>query len=231
MKPSSTKVPLNSDIQTLADYVHLLFAPTKPVEVINILSKSYHFRYCIDETVTTPDQNSRKVEDRRYDERDVEPGGTEILLGGAAFVFISDVATAYVFEKYGEDAVGQIELLAEAADKVLIGEVGYKKHEEQTTPEAPKHNPNAINDDSGKLNPAEQNNTQTGGGEGDDEKPFGNDAPVLTDIQLPEGETVIFPLDNVSYRSDVTDEGRTFLKAGAPISEEEFLAAYGKAQA
>lgn len=167
MQPSQNTI--SQDIKTLADWVYEQFKPTDPIEVQNILDKSYHFKYCVGETIETPDQVSRKVVDRQYEEITFEPGETKILMGAAAYIFVCGIAPQYVFQISGADATGDIQQLVDAAALSIIGKVGYSRHTEaakaprnaglptlQRTPvnepSAPAgHNPNAVVDDGGAL--------------------------------------------------------------------------------
>lgn len=228
MQPTTTtKVPLES-ATTLADYIHKLFPPTQPVEVQNILDSTYHFKYCVDEDIQTPDALSRKVMERKYDEKDVPAGGSVVLMGGAAFVFISEVANAYVFHKHGAEATGNIQLLAEAADKVLIGTVGYQTHaasqDSQKTVDdsaGKDHNPNVVKDDDGNLPPTQPPATTSAGDEDDDEEEFAglNSAAGGEDREL-------VSLDGNTYAKETAADGSvSYTKGGEPIDQAEFEAA------
>jgi hypothetical protein len=167
MQPSQNTI--SQDIKTLADWVYEQFNPTDPIEVQNILDKQYHFRYCVGETIETPDQVSRKVVDRQYEEITFEPGETKILMGAAAYIFVCGIAPQYVFQISGADATGDIQQLVDAAALAIIGKVGYSRHAEAAAaprnaglptlqrtpvnePTAPEgHNPNVVADDEGGL--------------------------------------------------------------------------------
>ena len=169
MQPSQITIP--QDIKTLADWVYTQFNPTDPIEVQNILDKPYHFKYCVGETIETPDQVSRKVVDRQYEEITFEPGETKILMGAAAYIFVCGIAPQYVFHINGAEATGDIQQLVDAAALSIIGKVGYSRRTETAAapanaglptvartpvsePTAPVgHNPNSVVDDEGNLPP------------------------------------------------------------------------------
>lgn len=161
MQPTPT---ISQDIKTLADWTYQQFKPTDPIEVQNILDKPYYFKYCVGETVETPDQVSRKVVDRQYEEITFEPGETKILMGAAAYIFIGGIAPAYVLQTKSQEAMGDLAELIAAADLAIIGKVGYARHAEGTTPVTNKlatpvsepsapvdHNPNALADNVGNI--------------------------------------------------------------------------------
>ena len=147
---------LSSDIKTLQDYLFTQFKATDPMEVQNILSKPYYFKYCVNEEVETPDPVSRRVVSREYEEMTLEPGETKILLGGAAYIFLSGIAGQYVHETLGADATGDLAKMIEAADLAIVQKVGYEKASKpaptQTAPVA-AHNPTAVADNYGNLPP------------------------------------------------------------------------------
>ena len=168
MQPSQT---ISQDIKTLADWVYEQFRPTDPMEVQNILDKPYYFKYCVGETIETPDQVSRKVTERQYEEHTFEPGETMTLMGGAAYIFLCGIAPAYVLQTKSQDAMGNLQDLVDAASLAIIGKVGYSKHAEPlqhkavastsvrpitpvSEPTGPAgHNPNAVVDDDGNMPP------------------------------------------------------------------------------
>lgn len=228
MQPSQT---ISQDIKTLADWIYEQFKPTDPIEVQNILDKPYYFKYCVGETIETPDQVSRKVMDRQYEEHTFEPGETMILMGGAAYIFLAGIAPNYVLQAKGQEAMGNLQDLVDAAHLAIIGKVGYTKHTEAKPaptsvrpitpvqePTAPAgHNPNAINDDNGNLPP------QTPAGEevppattlptGDeDDDAFANINPPATE----------FTIGDDFYDTIANGRGR---KNKQFISNEEFAAA------
>lgn len=156
MQPT-TQLP--SDIKTLQDYLFTQFKATDPMEVQNILSKPYYFKYCVNEEIETPDPVSRRVVNREYEEITLEPGETKILLGGAAYIFLGGIAGQYVFETQGADATGDLAKMVEAAHLAIVQKVGYEKASKpapaqtaQTAPTTP-HNPTAIADNNGQLPP------------------------------------------------------------------------------
>lgn len=158
--------PIPSDIKTIQDYLFQQFSATEAVQVQNILSTPYFFRYCVNEEIVTPDPISRRVVNREYEEHTFEPGQTMTLMGGAAYIFISGVANQYVFEKHGAEATGDIAKMIQAADLAFIQKVSYEQPKPVTRVEAPSqnvgnHNPNAVNDDNGNL-PPQQNTVSTG---------------------------------------------------------------------
>jgi hypothetical protein len=130
MQPTPT---ISQDIKTLADWTYQQFKPTDPIEVQNILDKPYYFKYCVGETIETPDQVSRKVVDRQYEEITFEPGETKILMGAAAYVFLGGIAPAYVLQTKSQEAMGDLAELIAAADLAIIGKVGYARHADLTT--------------------------------------------------------------------------------------------------
>ena len=162
MQPSQT---ISQDIKTLHDWIYEQFKPTDPIEVQNILDKPYYFKYCVGETIETPDQVSRKVMARQYEEYTFEPGETKVLMGGAAYIFIGGIASHYVLQTRGAEAIGDLQALVDAAALAIIGKVQYSKHAEPigtrmpvqpvkplAEPSAPgDHNPNAVKDDDGNL--------------------------------------------------------------------------------
>ena len=117
MQPT-TQLP--SDIKTLQDYLFTQFKATDPMEVQNILSKPYYFKYCVNEEVETPDPVSRRVVNREYEEVTLEPGETKILLGGAAYIFLGGIAGQYVFETQGADATGDLAKMVDAANLAIV---------------------------------------------------------------------------------------------------------------
>jgi hypothetical protein len=219
MQPSQNTI--SQDIKTLADWVYEQFNPTDPIEVQNILDKPYHFKYCVGETIETPDQVSRKVVDRQYEEITFEPGETKILMGAAAYIFVCGIAPQYVFQISGADATGDIQQLVDAAALAIIGKVGYSRHAEvaaaprnagtptlQRTPvnepSAPVgHNPNVVADDEGDLQ-----NTTDDNDDSEDAFENLNDDPVTTGFNV--GDDVY----------QVTRSGKG-LKNGEPITAEE----------
>ena len=217
-QPSAT---ISQDVKTLHDWVYDQFRPTDPIEVQNILDRPYNFRYCVSETIETPDQVSRRVTDRQYEEITFEPGETRVLMGAAAYVFLGGIASQYVFDHKGADAVGNIQELVDAANLAIIGKVGYSSHaapmptstkspqptQEPTAPVG--HNPTAVVDDNGNLPP------QTGGQEvtgKDDEDAFKNLNPTATK----------FTIGDDFYDTTANGRGR---KNKQFISNEEFAAA------
>lgn len=166
--------PLSQDIKTLQDWLFTQFKATDPLEVQNILDKPYRFKYCVSENIETPDPLSRRVLEREYEEHTFEPGESKVLMGGAAYIFVSGVSQQYVFETQGADATANVAALVEAAKLVILGRVGYAKSENvaPTVPSVP-HNPNVIKDDEGKL-PDQPNVEQTGAGKPQDEDAFAN---------------------------------------------------------
>ncbi len=166
MQPSEQQT-ISQDIKTLADWVYEQFKPTEPIEVQNILDKPYYFKYCVGETIETPDQVSRKVMERQYEEHTFQPGETKVLMGGAAYIFVCGIAPSYVLQTQGQDAMGNLQSLVDAAFLAIIGKVQYSKHAEPigakmpvqpvkplSEPSAPAdHNPNVVKDDEGNLPP------------------------------------------------------------------------------
>lgn len=165
MQPSQT---ISQDIKSLADWVYDQFAATDPIEVQNILNKPYYFKYCVGETIETPDQVSRKVVERQYEEFTFQPGETKVLMGAAAYIFVCGIAPHYVLETKDQDSMGDLQSLVDAAQLAIIGKVGYAQHAGETRnaalptanalptqePVIPAgHNPNAVNDDDGNLPP------------------------------------------------------------------------------
>jgi len=165
MQPSQT---ISQDIKSLADWVYDQFAATDPIEVQNILDKPYFFRYCVGETIETPDQVSRKVVDRQYEEYTFQPGETKILMGGAAYIFVCGIAPHYVLATKDADAMGDLQSLVDAAALSIIGKVGYSSTVQPlpntaapTRPTLPTqepgtptgHNPNVALDNNGNLPP------------------------------------------------------------------------------
>ena len=194
MQPT-TQLP--SDIKTLQDYLFTQFKATDPMEVQNILSKPYYFKYCVNEEVETPDPVSRRVVNREYEEVTLEPGETKILLGGAAYIFLGGIAGQYVFETQGADATGDLAKMVDAANLAIVQKVGYEKTSKpapvaQTTSTA-QHNPTAIKDNDGNLPP------QTTG----DEDAFSNMGTNITDNNPPISE---FEHNGAFY--DTTANGR-----------------------
>ena len=143
--------PLPQDIKTLADWLYEQFRATDPIEVKNILGEPYHFKYCIGETIETPDQVSRKVVDRQYEEYTVQPGETRVMMGAAAYIFVDGVARTYLYrkvtadakiplseggmgldhnkaEEQGANATADVQQLVEAAKLAIVGVVGYANH-------------------------------------------------------------------------------------------------------
>lgn len=124
-----------ADIKNLMDWLFTQFKATDPITVKNITSQPYHFKYCTGEEINTPDQFTKVVLDRTYDERDIAPGEELNLLGGAAYVFVDGVARAYLYESTLEqtegdekekqraagNALGAVVKLIEAAEKVIVG--------------------------------------------------------------------------------------------------------------
>lgn len=161
--------PLSQDIKTLQDYLFTQFKATDPIEVQNILDTPYRFKYCVSENIETPDPLQRRVVDREYEEHVFAPGESKVLMGGAAYIFVTGVSQQYVFETQGADATANVAILVEAAKMVVLGRVGYAKSE-RTAPVAQTvpHNPNSIKDDSGNL-PAQSNVEQSGAGTPDDD--------------------------------------------------------------
>lgn len=156
MQPSSS-ADLNQDIKTLADWLYEEFRATDPIEVKNILDTPYFFKYCVGETIETPDQTTRKVVDRQYEEHTFQPGETMVLMGSAAYIFIDGLARSYVYKKVtaeskipladggmgldhakaeeqGANATASVEQLVAAAKLAIVGRVGYATH---ATPQAP----------------------------------------------------------------------------------------------
>lgn len=214
MQPQKT---ISQDIKTLADWTYEQFKPTDPIEVQNILDTPYYFKYCVGETIETPDQVSRKVVDRQYEEITFEPGETKILMGAAAYIFLGGIAPAYVLQNKSQEAMGDLQELINAAELAIIGKVGYQRNVDAKAPVANKqtapvsepsapadHNPNAVVDDDGNLPP------QTPGDEDDD---------AFSNIGEPATE---FVLGDDHY--DVTANGRG-RKNKQFISNEEFAAA------
>ena len=221
MQPSQT---ISQEIKTLANWIYEQFKPTDPIEVQNILDKQYYFKYCVGETIETPDQVSRKVMERQYEEHTFEPGETMILMGGAAYIFLAGIAPNYVLQTKGQEAMGDIQALVDAAHLAIIGKVGYTKHSEPVCtagaisnptirpitpvqePTAPAgHNPNAVNDDDGNLPPQ----TPTGN---EDDDAFAQLNPPATE----------FTIGDDFYDTTANGRGR---KNKQFISNEEFTAA------
>jgi hypothetical protein len=237
MQPTPT---ISQDIKTLADWTYQQFKPTDPIEVQNILDKPYYFKYCVGETVETPDQVSRKVVDRQYEEITFEPGETKILMGAAAYVFLGGIAPAYVLQTKSQEAMGDLAELIAAADLAIIGKVGYARHAEGTTPVTNKlatpvseptapanHNPNAVADNDGNMPPqtaatGQETPPADDGNEDDDAfANMGNDNPPATEFQIGDDQ----------YK--VTTNGRG-MKNGQFISNEalaEAQAQYAASQA
>lgn len=222
MQPSQNTI--SQDIKTLADWVYEQFRPTDPIEVQNILDKPYYFKYCVGENIETPDQVSRKVVDRQYEEITFEPGETKVLMGGAAYIFLCGIAPHYVMQTESADAMGNLQSLVDAAALAIIGKVQYSKHAEPigrnvavqpvkpvAEPSAPaNHNPNAVNDDDGNL-PPQTPAGNDGEGEGDDDA-FANLNPPATE----------FMIGDDFYDTTANGRGR---KNKQFISNEEFAAA------
>lgn len=143
--------PIPQDIKTLQDYLFTQFAATDPMEVQNILPTSYYFKYCTNEDIETPDPLTRRVIRREYEEITLQPGETKVLMGAAAYIFVSGVARQHVLETQGADATAQLQALIDAADSIIIGKVGYAGTVAQKAAPAPVHNPNAIKDDAGVV--------------------------------------------------------------------------------
>ena len=199
MQPTPT---ISQDIKTLADWTYEQFKPTDPIEVQNILDKPYFFRYCVGETIETPDQVSRKVVDRQYEEITFEPGETKILMGAAAYVFLGGIAPAYVLQTKTPEAVGDLQELVNAANLAIIGKVGYARNAAQAPaisqqerpvnePTAPAgHNPNAVADNDGNMPPQTpatgQETPPADDGDEDDDAfaNMGNDNPPATEFQI-----------------------------------------------
>jgi hypothetical protein len=211
MQPSQE---IAQDIKSLADWVYEQFKPTDPIEVQNILDKPYYFKYCVGETVETPDQVSRKVMERQYEEHTFAPGETKVLMGGAAYIFLCGIAPSYVLQTKSQDAMGDIQELVNAAALAIIGKVNYSRHAEPINkgqrpvvpvaePSAPAgHNPNVVNDDDGNLPP------QTSS----DDDAFSNMNPPATE----------FTIGDDFYDTTANGRGR---KNKQFISNEEFTAA------
>jgi len=213
MQPSEQQT-ISQDIKTLADWVYEQFKPTDPIEVQNILDKPYYFKYCVGETIETPDQVSRKVMERQYEEHTFQPGETKILMGGAAYIFLGCIAPNYVLQTQGSDAMGNLQSLVDAAFLAIIGKVQYSKHSEAIgakmpvqpvrplqEPSAPgNHNPNSVKDDEGNLPPQ------------GDEDAFATLNPPATE----------FSIGDDFYDTTANGRGR---KNKQFISNEEFAAA------
>lgn len=169
MQPAQT-TPLPQDIKTLADWLYDEFRATDPMEVKNILDTPYHFKYCIGETIETPDQVSRKVMDRQYEEYTLQPGETKVMMGAAAYIFVDGVARTYLYhyvtkqakiptseggmgldhakaEEQGANATADVAQLVEAAKLAIVGRVGYATHSQPVTtplrPVVPTQEPTA----------------------------------------------------------------------------------------
>lgn len=218
MQPQKT---ISQDIKTLADWTYEQFKPTDPIEVQNILDTPYYFKYCVGETIETPDQVSRKVVERQYEEIVFEPGETKILMGAAAYIFIGGIAPAYVLQTKSQEAMGDLQELINAAELAIIGKVGYARQADGAAPTSTKqpvptnepsapadHNPNVVADNNGNLPP------QTNGDDDEDDAfaNLGNDNPPATE----------FTLGDDFY--DTTANGRA-RKNKQFISNEEFAAA------
>lgn len=244
-----TLEPLSQDIKTLADWIYEQFRATDPVEVINILDTPYHFRYCVNETIETPDQVTRRVVERQYEEKTIQPGATEILMGAAAYIFVDGVARHYLYqevlkastakgleynkaEEQAANATADLQQLVEAAKLVIRGKVGYASSANATTAPVLPHNPTAIQDDNGMV-PQQQNTVQQSPpanttptepveDEGDDDAfaNLGNEGDVSDTVELL-GE---FKLGDDVY--DVTANGRT-RKNGTFVSVAEYVGAQG----
>lgn len=206
--------PIPSDIKTLQDYLFTQFKATDPIEVQNILSKPYYFKYCVSEDIETPDPVSRRVVNREYEEITLQPGETKILMGGAAYIFLSGIAGQYVLETDSQDAIGDLAKMIAAAKLAIVAHVGYAKTTQ--APAAPaqpaQHNPNAIADNTGTLPP------QTGATSNDNEDAFaGMGNPPMTEFTVGEGDSAeIFKHD--------TNNGQ-YRKNGKLIKKEVFEAA------
>ena len=156
-------IVISQDIKTLADWVYEQFSPTDPMEVQNILDKPYYFKYCVGETIETPDQTTRHVVDRQYEEITFEVGETKVLMGAAAYVFVCGIAPAYVLQTKSQESMGDLAQLAEAAALSIIGKVSYSRNatpiKVNTPPVVPivdtsapsDHNPNALVDNNGDM--------------------------------------------------------------------------------
>ena len=107
------------------------------------------------EDIETPDPVSRRVVNLEYEEVTLQPGETKILMGGAAYIFLSGIAGQYVFETDGADATGDLAKMIEASKLAIVAHVGYAKSTPAPAPSAQpaQHNPNAINDNEGNLPP------------------------------------------------------------------------------
>lgn len=217
--------PIPSDIKTVQDHLFTLFKAVQPVEVQNILTKRYFFRYCVNEEIETPDPVSKRVVRREYEEKFFEPGETAVLMGGAAYIFLAGVAQEYVFEKHGAEATGDLAKIIEAAELAFVQPVSY----EQPTARVNKpiaqtsaqHNPNVVKDNNGALPP--QQNQETTGDTGDAFSTMNPDEVPQSDENLVE-----FTLDDNFY--DVTANGRTRMNKNFVKKEiydkarEEYLA-------
>lgn len=203
--------------QTLADFIYAQFPATAPIEVQNILPKPYYFKYCTDEDIIAPDQFSKKVRERKYEEKTVEPGESITLLGGAAYIFVDGVARAYVQQKFGDAATGDLEKLAQAAKLAIIGQVNLNNR--QALPNAPAipqggqapsdHNPNSVKDDQGQL-PA-----QTGADNTQDEVPFADDDTDGNDSDGSDRFNVV--------TADESDDGQAhFYVDGKEVTNQEY---------
>lgn len=149
MQPSE---PLPDDIKTFADWIYQQFRATDPIEVKNILGVPYKFKYCVGETIETPDPLVRRVAERQYEEITLQAGETRVLMGAAAYIYVDGVARTYLYKKVLNDlqvpkseggvagleynkaeeqaanATADVGQLVEAAKLVIIGKVGYANH-------------------------------------------------------------------------------------------------------
>ena len=151
MQPSAHIEPLAQDIKTLADWIYQQFRATDPIEVKNILSEPYKFKYCVGETIETPDPVVRRVAERQYEDITLQAGETRVLMGAAAYIFVDGVARTYLYksiikklqvvkskggagleyskaEEQAANATADVAQLVEAAKLVIVGKVGYANH-------------------------------------------------------------------------------------------------------
>lgn len=222
---------IDQDIQTLADWIYKQFGATEPVRVMNILSKPYYFKYCVDEDVEMPDPNIRKVRGRHYQENTLKPGESITLLGGAAYIFVDGVARAFTQERYGDNAAGDLAKLVDSASKVIVGKVDYQggqlvNDKPTVKPETPAdHNPNVVADETG----AQQTNTYTPPADKTDEAPFTglndeNQTSQNNDEADGELEPVEFEWQGDKYRASKTVTGTPqFRRNGSLIGQDVFL--------
>lgn len=144
MQPTKLKP---EEIKNITDWLFNEIGATQQMEVKNILSTPYHFRYCTGEEIETPDEMTRSVVRRHYDERDFAPGDQVILLGAAARLFVEEVARQYLYEttykatkeekeKAAAQALLDLPRMIEAAKKVIIGEPEMVSRANRPAPQA-----------------------------------------------------------------------------------------------